>query len=114
MLLLALFLTAWCSSITTASALSSKILTRRHLPPLHPPLHVASKIRGSHYANTTILTPIDAASKVGVRPTLETSKEVWQRAWRLHKAVLPALHFWDACEMKDSKLALACLWWKAM
>eukprot|EP00804_Cyclotella_cryptica_P014996 CCRYP_000607-RB/>CCRYP_000607-RB protein AED:0.05 eAED:0.05 QI:84/1/1/1/1/1/4/494/482 len=73
-------------------------------------------VRGSRYqlADSTILTPCRAASAVGVRPTLEASKQTWQRAWRLHRALLPLLHCWDACRMKDSKLALACLWWKAI
>ncbi|KAL3787558.1 hypothetical protein ACHAWO_006415 [Cyclotella atomus] len=78
---------------------------------LHPPT-----IRGSHYANTSILTPSDAARAVDVAPTWEASKAVWQTAWRAHRSLLPLLHYrlWDGCEMKDSKLALAVLWWKAL
>ena len=64
--------------------------------------------------NSTILTPSDAAIKVGVRPTLEATKETWQRAWKLHRFMMKWLHYWDGCQPKDSKLALACLWWKAM
>ena len=73
-------------------------------------------VRGSHYNTTTILTPNDAAIAVGVKPTAEASKYTWQTAWRIHRFMLPILHYrlWDRCEMKDSKLALAVLWWKAM
>ena len=91
-----------------SSSLLHRIKTR--LPTfLSPP-------RGSYYNNTTILTPSDAAHAVGVVPTLEASKSIWQTAWKLHRLMLPILHFrlWDKCKMKDSKLALAVLWWKAM
>lgn len=73
-------------------------------------------IRGSLYNTTTILTPNDAAIAVGVKPTAEASKYTWQTAWKIHRFMLPILHYriWDRCEMKDSKLALAVLWWKAM
>lgn len=73
--------------------------------------------RGDKYGtenNSTILTPSDAALKVGVVPTLEASKETWQRAYKLHRFMLRWLHYWDRCQPTDSKLALACLWWKAM
>ena len=76
-------------------------------------------IRGSRYvdSNSTILTPSDAALAVGVKPTMEASKATWQTAWKVHRFLLQyVLHsrVWDKCQMKDSKLALAVLWWKAM
>lgn len=55
-----------------------------------------------------------AAFKVGVKPTLEASKETWQRAWRLHRFMMKHLHKFDSAQPTDSKLALACLWWKAI
>ena len=74
-------------------------------------------IRGDRYGsrnNSTVLAPADAATKVGVKPTLEASKETWQRAWRLHRWAMRYLHMFDSAQPTDSKLALACLWWKAI
>ena len=58
--------------------------------------------------NSTILSPIDAAHSVGVRPTLENAtKGTWQRAWRLHRFMMKVvLHRFDWCRPGDSKLAL--------
>eukprot|EP00578_Thalassiosira_sp_NH16_P016294 CAMPEP_0181127684 /NCGR_PEP_ID=MMETSP1071-20121207/28332_1 /TAXON_ID=35127 /ORGANISM="Thalassiosira sp., Strain NH16" /LENGTH=497 /DNA_ID=CAMNT_0023213445 /DNA_START=122 /DNA_END=1615 /DNA_ORIENTATION=- len=58
-------------------------------------------IRGDKYGasnNSTILAPSDAAIKVG----------------ELHRFMMRILHRFDKCQPKDSKLALACLWWKAL
>mmetsp|Transcript_9463 Transcript_9463/g.19000 ORF Transcript_9463/g.19000 Transcript_9463/m.19000 type:complete len:538 (+) Transcript_9463:206-1819(+) len=77
----------------------------------------ATTNRGDKYGmenNSTILTPSDAALKVGVVPTLEASKETWQRAYKFNRFMLRWLHYWDRCQPTDSKLALACLWWKAI
>jgi len=71
-------------------------------------------IRGSKYENSTILTPADAANTVNVKPTREATKQEWQRAWKLHRFMMKILHKFDGCKPKDSKLALACLWWKAI
>eukprot|EP01082_Thalassiosira_pseudonana_P008973 g7712.t1 g7712 contig26:107985-109677(-) len=82
------------------------------IPSVNATIRGANKYGSSN--NSTILTPSDAALKVGVRPTLEASKEVWQRAWKLHRFMMKPLHVWDGCQPSDSKLALACLWWKAI
>ena len=69
-------------------------------------------IRGDKYGasnNSTILAPSDAAIKVGVEPTLEATKETWQRAWRLHRFMMRILHRFDKCQPKDSKLALCVI-----
>ena len=74
-------------------------------------------IRGNAYGegnNSTIPTPLEAARAVGVVPTMEASQKTWQRAWRLHKALLPLLHKFDSCCPPNSSLNLACLWWKAI
>ena len=63
-------------------------------------------IRGSKYDNSTILTPVDAATKVNVKPTREATKQEWQRAWKLHRFMMKILHKFDGCKPKDSKLAL--------
>ena len=74
-------------------------------------------IRGDRYGaanNSTILAPSDAAIKVGVEPTMEASKEVWQRAWRIHRFLLPILYRFDRIQSEDVNHNLACLWWKAI
>lgn len=74
-------------------------------------------IRGDRYGtanNSTILAPSDAAIKVGVEPTMEASKEVWQRAWRIHRFMLPILYRFDRVQSEDVNHNLACLWWKAI
>ena len=72
--------------------------------------HGKIAIRGDRYGtanNSTILAPADAAIQVGVEPTLEASKETWQRAWKLHRFMMRAvLHRCDRCRPTDSKLAL--------
>ena len=37
-----------------------------------------------------------------------------QRAWKLHKRLLPVLHSTDRCRPPDSSLNIACMWWKAL
>ncbi len=69
------------------------------------------QIRASHYGianNSTILSPMDAAVAVGVRPTLaNATKGTWQRAWKLHRFLLRfLLHVFDLCRPGESKLAL--------
>jgi len=49
-----------------------------------------------------------------VKPPLEASKEAWQRAWKIQKRALPILHLFDRCKPSNSKLNLACIWWKAL
>ena len=56
--------------------------------------------------NSTILTPIDAALKVGVAPTRNATKQEWQRAWKIHRYMMKILHKFDECKPTDSKLAL--------
>ena len=73
--------------------------------------------RGNRYGkenNSTIPTPEEVAEILGVKPTKEASAKTWQRAWRLHKKLLPLLHCMDSCRPPDSSLNLACLWWKAL
>ncbi|KAL3794329.1 hypothetical protein ACHAW5_009889 [Stephanodiscus triporus] len=75
-------------------------------------------IRGDRYGasnNSTILTPAEAAASAGVEPAIEATKETWQRAWRFHRFMMTkVLHRFDGCRPTDSKLSLACLWWKAL
>ena len=76
-----------------------------------------SPFRGLQYGalnNSTIPTAKEAANALGVRPPLEAPASVWKRAWNLQKRALPVLHLFDANEPPDSKLSLACLWWKAL
>jgi hypothetical protein len=67
-------------------------------------------VRGDRYGasnNSTILTPTEAAGVVGVEPSIEATKETWQRAWRLHRFLMTkVLHRFDGCRPKDSKLSL--------
>lgn len=74
-------------------------------------------IRGERYhsSNSTIPHPSIIAAKLNVKPTKETATaKQWQRAWKIHKAVLPILHSTDSCKPADSSLNLACMWWKAL
>ena len=69
------------------------------------------QIRASNYGianNSTVLSPVEAAASVGVRPTLENAtKGTWQRAWKLHRFMMKVvLHRFDRCRPGDSKLAL--------
>jgi hypothetical protein len=66
--------------------------------------------------NSTILSPSDAAIAVGVAPTKkDATKTEWQRAWKIHRYLMKTiLHRFDNCYPQDSKLSLACLWWKAI
>ncbi|VEU45135.1 unnamed protein product [Pseudo-nitzschia multistriata] len=73
-------------------------------------------IRGEQYKNenSTLPSPEVIAAKLGVRPSKEASKGTWQRAWKLHKRLIPLLHSTDGCKPPDSSLNLACMWWKAL
>ncbi|KAL7549443.1 hypothetical protein ACHAWF_012712 [Thalassiosira exigua] len=76
-----------------------------------------ASIRGDRYGpsnGSTVLAPSDAARRVGVEPTAEASNETWKRAWRFQRFAMRMLHGVDGCRPKDSKLALAVLWWKAL
>mmetsp|Transcript_3330 Transcript_3330/g.5575 ORF Transcript_3330/g.5575 Transcript_3330/m.5575 type:complete len:474 (-) Transcript_3330:271-1692(-) len=94
------------------------LLPHVHSLSITPTTQSSNIIRGSNkYGtnnNSTILTPSDAAQKVGVLPTKNATKGEWQRAWKLHRGLMKPLHLMDGCRPKDSKLALACLWWKAL
>jgi len=73
--------------------------------------------RGENYGaanNSTIPTAAESAAAVGVRPPLDVSAKVWKRAWLCFGATLPVLHALDSHKPPDSKLALHCLWWKAL
>jgi hypothetical protein len=76
--------------------------------------------RGSNYTyggeNSTIPTATEAALRVGVVPPADVSPKVWKRAWTIQKYALPVLHLLDLFNHSppDSKLSLACLWWKAL
>jgi len=78
------------------------------------------QIRGDKYGlhnNSTIPTPQQVAELVGVKPSLDASKQTWKRAWVLQKRALPFLHFserFSRYKVVDSSLNLACLWWKAL
>lgn len=89
---------------------SNKSRIRKLISAINPvKSDTARAIRGDGYGpehNSTILPPADAADAVGVKPTLEASKEEWQRAWKIHRRAMRALHLFDGCQPKDSKLAL--------
>lgn len=72
--------------------------------------------RGSIYSdtNSTIPTAHVAATTLGVVPPLDAPSRVWKRAWMIHRAVMPLLHWGDRCKPPDSSLSLMCLWWKAL
>lgn len=73
-------------------------------------------IRGDRYfeTNSTIPHANIVSEALGVQPPIEASKEKWQRAWKIHKRALTVLHAFDSCKPSNSKLNLACIWWKAM
>lgn len=73
--------------------------------------------RGDRYGalnNSTIPTAAESADSVGVLPPLEASTKTWKRAWKIFGTALPLLHTFDRVKPPDSKLALHCLWWKAL
>ena len=55
-----------------------------------------------------------ASAALGVRAPWNAPKWVWKRAYRSHRALLPLLHFRDACRPADANVNLLCLWWKAL
>lgn len=73
-------------------------------------------VRGERYKNenSTLPSPEIIAAKLGVKPTKEASAKTWQRAWKLHKRLIPLLHSTDGCKPPDSSLNLACMWWKGL
>ena len=73
-------------------------------------------VRGEKYKseNSTLPSPAIIAAELGVQPTKEASKKTWQRAWKLHKRLIPLLHSTDSCKPPDSSLNLACMWWKGL
>lgn len=88
------------------------------LPPLQQnrPLSQPNMIRGDKYNqdNSTLPSPKDIAKRLGVIPTKEASAKTWQRAWKLHKRLIPLLHSTDSCKPPDSSLNIACMWWKSL
>jgi O-methyltransferase involved in polyketide biosynthesis len=82
-------------------------------------LSSALSIRGEGYGasnNSTILTPTEAAAIVGVKPAkFGATNTTWKRAWKVHRFMMTnVLHKFDSIQPTDSKLSLACLWWKAL
>ena len=55
-----------------------------------------------------------SADYVGVAPPWRAPKWVWKRAWRLHGALLPALHFFEKETTRESCVNLRVLWLKAL
>lgn len=72
--------------------------------------------RDAKYANpnSTIPTAREAATKLGVQPPIDAPASSYKRAWNMHRAAMPLLHFGDRCKPPDSSLSLMCLWWKAL
>mmetsp|Transcript_11699 Transcript_11699/g.16622 ORF Transcript_11699/g.16622 Transcript_11699/m.16622 type:complete len:396 (-) Transcript_11699:75-1262(-) len=73
--------------------------------------------RGTGYGkafNSTIPSPEEAALSLGVRPTSVASQRRWKVAWAIHKRLLPLLHLFDSCNLPNSSLNIACMWWKAL
>jgi len=101
------------SSFEPSSPIPSPTSTRR-TGTKHP-----NEVRGDNrYGsenNSTIPSPQEVADAVGVKPTNpKATAKTWQRAWRLHKRMLPVLHAFDRNKPPDSSLSLAVLWWKAL
>jgi len=88
------------------------------LPPLQQKrsLSQPNVIRGDKYNkdNSTLPSPKAIAKRLGVIPTKEASAKTWQRAWKLHKRLIPLLHSTDSCKPPDSSLNIACMWWKSL
>jgi len=87
------------------------------VPPLQERhLSQPNLIRGEKYqqGNSTLPSPEIVAKRLGVVPTKEASAKTWQRAWRLHKRLIPLLHSTDSCKPPDSSLNIACMWWKSL
>lgn len=72
--------------------------------------------RGDRYndGNSTLPSPKFVAQCLGVKPTSEVPAKTWQRAWKMHKRLIPLLHCTDSCKPPDSSLNIACMWWKAL
>lgn len=64
--------------------------------------------------NSTIPTNVESAAIVGVVPPMDAPAATWKRAWKTFGKALPLLHLFDNYQPPDSKLALHCLWWKAL
>lgn len=99
---------------TVSSASRSKSETK---PPLFlRQIDGKTAIRGDRYyaTNSTIPHASVVSAELGVKPPLEASKRAWKRAWKIHKRALPILHVLDRCKPSNSKLNLACIWWKAL
>lgn len=82
-------------------------------------LHVTTQIntfRGERYnaGNSTLPSPKIVAERLGVKPTSEVPAKTWQRAWKMHKRLIPLLHSTDTCKPPESSLNIACMWWKAL
>ena len=93
------------------SSSSSTSETNDAVPNINRVAFQQQQVRASHYGianNSTILSPMDAAVAVGVRPTHENAtKGTWQRAWKLHRFMMRfILHKLDFCRPGDSNLAL--------
>ena len=78
------------------------------------------EVRGDRYRNNEtsamiMIPPVESvAAGLGVKPPADASKRAWRRAWKIHKRALPLLHSTDSCKPPDSKLNLACMWWKGL
>mmetsp|Transcript_47 Transcript_47/g.89 ORF Transcript_47/g.89 Transcript_47/m.89 type:complete len:394 (+) Transcript_47:1662-2843(+) len=75
-----------------------------------------NNFRGERYnnGNSTLPSPKEVAQRLGVKPTSEVPAKTWQRAWKVHKRLIPLLHCTDSCKPPDSSLNIACMWWKAL
>lgn len=105
------------SKVKIASSSSSNSnTTEETTSTTYRPISQPNLIRGERYnsTNSTIPPPSIIASKLNVKPTKDASAKQWQRAWKIHKKLLPILHSTDSCKPPDSSLNLACMWWKAL
>ena len=65
--------------------------------------------------NSTILTAIDAAAAVGVKPPASNvSARRWKWAYMIQKYATPLLHVFDRYKPPNSSLNVYCMWWKAL
>lgn len=87
--------------------------TRIHKLGRHQPDEESRDAKYSH-PNSTIPTAREAATNLGVKPPLDAPARAYKRAWKIHRAAMPFLHFGDRCKPPDSSLSLMCLWWKAL
>jgi hypothetical protein len=57
---------------------------------------------------------LQASTALDISPPWNAPAWMWRFAWNVQRAVMPLLHFFDACAPKESYVNLSVLWWKAI